>query len=144
MQQGHAAHTAYAAPQVRQPQQFVSRAICTSCLPAYATQVGTALDAFAAASFAADAGDYAASGAAAAAARRASESAFAHPAMLTQLNTFESHELGVYMPLFLPMAVPLLQGLLGQVARYTKRSRAWRAMCTTGGGPLAAAAAGGP
>lgn len=67
------------------------------------------------------AGDYHAAGAAAAAARASSEAAFLHPAVLAQLNFPDSHKLGVYMPLFLPVAVPLLQGLVGQLVHYVKR-----------------------
>lgn len=69
------------------------------------------------------AGDYHAAGAAAAAARAAAEAAFLHPAVLAQLNFPESHKLGVYMPLFLPVSVPLLQGLLLQLRQYVKRRR---------------------
>jgi phosphatidylinositol glycan class S len=65
-------------------------------------------------------GDYAAASAAARAARAAAESAFLHPAVLAQLNFPESHKLGVYMPLFLPLCVPVLKGLLLEVKRYMK------------------------
>jgi phosphatidylinositol glycan class S len=70
-------------------------------------------------------GDYAAASAAARAARAAAESAFLHPAVLAQLNFPESHKLGVYMPLFLPLCVPVLKGLLLEVKRYMKSRRAW-------------------
>jgi phosphatidylinositol glycan class S len=71
------------------------------------------------------AGNYLAAAASARAARAAAESAFLHPAVLAQLNFPESHKLGVYMPLFLPVTVPLLQGLITELARYIKRRRAW-------------------
>ena len=65
-------------------------------------------------------GDYAA-----ASARAAAESAFLHPAVLAQLNFPESHKLGVYMPLFLPLCVPVLKGLLLEAKRYMRHRRAW-------------------
>eukprot|EP00879_Flechtneria_rotunda_P013519 GHRR01014116.1.p1 GENE.GHRR01014116.1~~GHRR01014116.1.p1 ORF type:complete len:763 (+),score=295.93 GHRR01014116.1:423-2711(+) len=73
------------------------------------------------------AGDYHAAAAAAGAARAAAEAAFSHPAVLAQLNFPESHKLGVYMPLFLPVSVPILQGLIRQVAHYVSRHREFRA-----------------
>lgn len=73
------------------------------------------------------AGDYHEAGAAAAAARAAAEAAFLHPAVLAQLNFPESHKLGVYMPLFLPISVPLVQGLVGQMIRYVSQWRSYRA-----------------
>ncbi|KAF8055721.1 hypothetical protein HT031_006625 [Scenedesmus sp. PABB004] len=90
-------------------------------------QVSAALEHVAAARAAVAGGRYAAAGAAARAARRAAEAAFSHPAVLAQLNFPESHKLGVYMPLFLPAAVPLLQGVAGQAARYVTRRRRWAA-----------------
>lgn len=73
------------------------------------------------------AGDYHRAGAAAAAARAAAEAAFLHPAVLAQLNFPESHKLGVYMPLFLPVSVPLMQGLVGQLAHYITKRRSYTA-----------------
>lgn len=67
------------------------------------------------------AGNYHAASAAAAAARAAAEAAFLHPSVLAQLNFPESHKLGIYMPLFLPVSVPLLQGLLSQLVHYIRR-----------------------
>eukprot|EP00882_Tetradesmus_deserticola_P034284 GHRQ01039284.1.p2 GENE.GHRQ01039284.1~~GHRQ01039284.1.p2 ORF type:complete len:111 (+),score=35.27 GHRQ01039284.1:32-364(+) len=78
------------------------------------------------------AGDYHAAGAAAAAARAAAEAAFLHPSVLAQLNFPESHKLGVYMPLFLPVSVPLLQGLMSQLRHYVKRRREYTAGLPTG------------
>ena len=72
------------------------------------------------------AGNYTAAAAAAAAAHGAAEAAFSHPAVLTQLNFPDSHKLGVYMPLFLPLCVPLIQGLTLQLKRYVQRRREWR------------------
>jgi phosphatidylinositol glycan class S len=69
------------------------------------------------------AGAYAAAAASASAAHAAAEAALSHPAVLTQLNFPESHKLGVYMPLFLPLAVPLLQGVGLQVWHYMQRRR---------------------
>jgi phosphatidylinositol glycan class S len=73
------------------------------------------------------AGDYHAAGAAAAAARAAAEAAFLHPSVLAQLNFPESHKLGVYMPLFLPVSVPLLQGFMLQLKHYIQRRREYSA-----------------
>ena len=71
-------------------------------------------------------GNYLAAGASAAAARAAAEAAFLHPAVLAQLNFPESHKLGVYMPLFLPVSVPLLQGLLSELRHSVVRRMQWR------------------
>jgi len=71
------------------------------------------------------AGDYLAAAAAATAAHAAAEAAFAHPAVLAQLNFPESHKLGVYMPLFLPLCVPLIQGLMGQLKHFCERRRVY-------------------
>jgi phosphatidylinositol glycan class S len=71
--------------------------------------------------------DYHAAGAAAAAARAAAEAAFLHPSVLAQLNFPESHKLGVYMPLFLPVSVPLLQGFVLQLKHYIRRRAEYRA-----------------
>lgn len=70
------------------------------------------------------AGNYTAAAAAATAAHAAAEAAFSHPAVLAQFNFPESHKLGVYMPLFLPLCVPLIQGLMGQLQHYKQRRRA--------------------
>ena len=88
-------------------------------------QVSAALAALREAMDAISASNYLAAAAAARGARAAAESAFLHPAVLAQLNFPESHKLGVYMPLFLPVTVPLLQGLLTELARYLKRRRTW-------------------
>lgn len=69
------------------------------------------------------AGAYAAAAAAASTAHAAAEAAFSHPAVLTQLNFQDSHKLGVYMPLFLPLAVPLLQGLVLQLRHRFQREQ---------------------
>ncbi|WIA16179.1 hypothetical protein OEZ85_012893 [Tetradesmus obliquus] len=79
------------------------------------------------------AGDYHAAGAAAAAARAAAEAAFLHPSVLAQLNFPDSHKLGVYMPLFLPVSVPLLQGFVLQLRHYVKRRREYTAALRAGG-----------
>lgn len=71
-------------------------------------------------------GNYLAAGASAAASRAAAEAAFLHPAVLAQLNFPESHKLGVYMPLFLPVSVPLLQGLLSELRHSVVRRMQWR------------------
>jgi phosphatidylinositol glycan class S len=73
------------------------------------------------------AGDYDAAGAASAAARAAAEAAFLHPSVLAQLNFPESHKLGVYMPLFLPVSVPLLQGFVLQLRHYIMRRKEYSA-----------------
>lgn len=72
------------------------------------------------------AGNYIAAAAAATSAHAAAEAAFSHPAVLAQLNFPESHKLGVYMPLFLPLCVPLIQGLMGQLVYYSKQRRRHR------------------
>jgi phosphatidylinositol glycan class S len=79
------------------------------------------------------AGDYPAAGAAAAAARAAAEAAFLHPSVLAQLNFPDSHKLGVYMPLFLPVSVPLLQGFVLQLKHYVQRRRDYAAGLRAGG-----------
>jgi phosphatidylinositol glycan class S len=79
------------------------------------------------------AGDYHAAGAAAAAARAAAEAAFLHPSVLAQLNFPDSHKLGVYMPLFLPVSVPLLQGFVLQLKHYVQRRRDYAAGLRAGG-----------
>lgn len=71
------------------------------------------------------AGDYQAAATAATAAHAAAEAAFSHPAVLAQLNFPESHKLGVYMPLFLPLCVPLIQGLMGQLKHLSERRRGY-------------------
>lgn len=72
------------------------------------------------------AGNYTAAAAAATTAHGAAEAAFSHPAVLAQLNFPDSHKLGVYMPLFLPLCVPLIQGLMLQLTHFTKRRRECR------------------
>lgn len=79
------------------------------------------------------AGDYHAAGAAAAAAQAAAEAAFLHPSVLAQLNFPDSHKLGVYMPLFLPVSVPLLQGFVLQLRHYLKRRREYGAALRASG-----------
>ncbi len=73
------------------------------------------------------AGDYHAASVAAQAARASAEAAFLHPAVLTQLNFPESHKLGIYMPFFLPVCVPVLQGLVSELFRYVKQRQQWAA-----------------
>ena len=53
-------------------------------------------------------GDYLSAASAAQAAHSHAESAFSHPAVLTQLNSPDSHRIGVYMPFFLPVSVPII------------------------------------
>lgn len=72
------------------------------------------------------AANYSAAAAAATAAHAAAEAAFSHRAVLAQLNFPESHKLGVYMPLFLPLCVPLIQGLMGQLVYYGKQRRRYQ------------------
>lgn len=93
----------------------------------FSTQVSTALQDLESAWQHITAGEYLQAAAAAAAARSAAEAAFLHPAVLAQLNFPESHKLGVYMPLFLPISVPLVQGLVGQMSRYVPRRRSIQA-----------------
>jgi phosphatidylinositol glycan class S len=89
----------------------------------YLLQVAKALSDISSAWQHTTAGNYTAAAAAARTAHAAAEAAFSHPAVLTQLNFPESHKLGVYMPLFLPLCVPLLQGLMGQLVYYSKQRR---------------------
>jgi len=74
-----------------------------------------------------EAGEYLGASRASQASRAAAEAAFLHPSVLAQLNYPESHKLGVYMPLFLPVSVPLLQGLMIEVVRGWKRRRQYLA-----------------
>jgi phosphatidylinositol glycan class S len=78
-------------------------------------------------------GAYGAASAAARGARAAADAAFLHPAVLTQLNFPDSHKLGMYMPLFLPVSVPLLQGLARELLRHRRRRREWRSVGPSGG-----------
>lgn len=64
-----------------------------------------------------EAGQYEGASWAAAQARSNAEAAFLHPAVLAQNNFPDSHKLGIYMPLFLPVSVPLLQGLVLELVR---------------------------
>lgn len=72
------------------------------------------------------AGAYHEASASARAARAAAEAAFLHPAVLAKLNFPESHKMGIYMPLFLPVSVPLLQGLGAEALRSARRWREFR------------------
>jgi phosphatidylinositol glycan class S len=95
--------------------------------PSKTLKVSLALAALREALAHAAAGAYGAASAAARAAHAAAEAAFLHPAVLTQLNFPDSHKLGIYMPLFLPASVPLIQGVGRELVRYLRRRREWRA-----------------
>lgn len=99
---------------------------CSSLLPALLTQVNMALASLSEALVHAGRGAFGAASAAARAAHAAADAAFLHPAVLTQLNFPDSHKLGIYMPLFLPVSVPLLQGAVRELARFIKKWRQWR------------------
>jgi phosphatidylinositol glycan class S len=66
-------------------------------------------------------GDYQAASHSAQLARSNADAAFLHPAVLAQNNFPDSHKLGIYMPLFLPVSVPLVQGLLLELARLARK-----------------------
>ena len=51
------------------------------------------------------------------------EQAFSNPAVLAQLSHPESHDLGVYMPLFLPLAITILGAIVREVKYLRGRSR---------------------
>ncbi|KAI8463407.1 MAG: phosphatidylinositol-glycan biosynthesis class S protein [Monoraphidium minutum] len=87
-------------------------------------------------------GAYGAAALAARAARAAAEAAFLHPAVLTQLNFPDSHKLGIYMPLFLPASVPLLQGVAKELLRFRRRRRQYAAAVAAAAAAAAAGAAG--
>jgi len=98
-----------------------------TCHPPPWVQVHQALSALQQAQQHIAAGAYQAAGAAAQQAHAAAEAAFLHPAVLAQLNFPESHKLGIYMPLFLPVSVPLMQGLATEGVRSLRRWRSYRA-----------------
>lgn len=76
------------------------------------------------AAMAARSGDYKAACSAAQAARTAAEAAFSNPAILSQLSFPQSHLVGVYVPLFLPIGMTLLQGMVIELKRlYTKKKQ---------------------
>ncbi|KAG1668848.1 hypothetical protein FOA52_004943 [Chlamydomonas sp. UWO 241] len=81
------------------------------------TQVDAALAALEHAIEAAADGDYRAAAAAAQAAHTQAEAAFSNPAVLAQLSFPQSHLIGVYVPLFLPLGMSVLQALLSEVSR---------------------------
>jgi hypothetical protein len=81
------------------------------------TQVDAALAALERGTKAAAGGDYRAAAAAAQAAHTQAEAAFSNPAVLAQLSFPQSHLIGVYVPLFLPLGMSVLHALLSEVAR---------------------------
>ena len=84
------------------------------------SQVEEALVALDEAAAAAKDGDYRAACFAAQAARTAAEAAFSNPAVLAQLSFPQSHLVGVYLPLFLPVGMSLIQAFVLEIKRLRK------------------------
>jgi phosphatidylinositol glycan class S len=84
-------------------------------------QVRLAMGALGEGAAAVRAGDYAGAGRAAREARGNADAAYLHPAVLAQNNFPDSHKLGIYMPLFLPVSVPLAQGLALELVRLARK-----------------------
>ena len=56
-------------------------------------------------------------------ARTSAEAAFSNPAVLAQLSFPQSHLVGVYVPLFLPVGMSLLQALFLELRQRYKRKK---------------------
>eukprot|EP00798_Chlamydomonas_sp_ICE-L_P005041 gene5041-34830_t len=87
------------------------------------SQVQESLDALELARVSVIAGRQADAHAAAVQARSHADAALSNPAVLAQLSFPESHKVGVYMPLFLPAALSLLQTLIIEIKRQLRKRK---------------------
>jgi hypothetical protein len=97
-------------------------------------QVEAALDALRGSARAARGGRYDEAAALAWRARGEAEAAFSNPSVLAQLSYPPSHAVGVYVPFFLPVAMVLLQAVIGEVKHARlRRTRSLKAELDPGG-----------
>jgi hypothetical protein len=68
-------------------------------------------------------GDYVRACQAAGVAHTFAEAAFSNPAILAQLSYPPSHLVGVYVPLFLPLGLSLVQAIFIEVKRLRKSAK---------------------
>lgn len=54
-------------------------------------------------------------------ARRCAEVAFSHPSIMAQHNYPDQHKVAVYMPLFLPLSIPIVQVCVAELKRHVPR-----------------------